>query len=169
MPDPASNQATARALVSAGGDLLQELIEKLVASSASPDLHLKIHAPHVLAERAIRALVDTAQFDVCVLILNSIIFEKHVYESADPQEARMQAAVNLVHDLVHGHSVPVVGLYGWSDVPDFSWRVMAAGATAVFPLPFDLEPFQSVVTEILNRRSRNQKACLNCASCAGND
>ncbi len=60
--------------------------------------------------------------------------------------------MNLVRDLVHSYSIPVIGLYGWPDDPDYPERVKAAGASVVIRLPFDLDDLQRVVSDVLTRR-----------------
>jgi hypothetical protein len=138
----------------AGGDMgLNRVIGNFLTSKTGRELPpLRLLSLEMTLERKIREIVGGIRLDLCTLVLNNIIFDDSVYKSPNPREARLRATVDLVWDLVHCYSLPVVGFYGWPDDPDYPERVTAAGASAVIRLPFDGEALREVAADILTRR-----------------
>lgn len=146
-----SGKRTLQALVAAGDDGLHRVIAALLTGCSVRDPRLGTQARKLCTESAIRALVAESHFDVCLLVLNNILYTKR-----EPAEVRWNSSVNLVRDLVLRHGIPVVAFYGWPDDPDYPSAVLKAGAAAALRLPFDCDSTRDIIRDILSKPAQSE-------------
>jgi hypothetical protein len=146
-----SGKRTLQALVAAGDDGLHRVIAALLTGCAGRDPRVGTQTRKPCTESVIRALVAESHFDVCLLVLNNIL-----YTEWEPVEVRLNSSVKLVRDLVVRHGIPVVAFYGWPDDADYPAAVLKAGAAAVLRLPFDIDSARDIIRDILSKQAQSE-------------
>src|SRR5579862_1196115 len=145
MSQSSSIHRVVRVLMALGDGELGEVSADFVVECAGSDISVVVHTCPDRHEASIRTLAHMVCFDVCFLTLNNVKYTRH-----EPKNARLQSSVTLVHDLVQLYAKPVVAFFGWPDDPEYPERILAAGATALFYLPFELQPLRELLIDELD-------------------
>jgi hypothetical protein len=131
-------------LVSERGSCFGELIASLTRNLTRSSTRIGLIVPQTIRENDLLTTAGRQRFEFAVLFLNNI-----AYSSGD-RGCVANDSVALVQKMVESFRRPIIGVYGWPDSPDYPSRILNAGATAVFRMPFDTEAMQMAVKTCLN-------------------
>lgn len=139
---------TVRLLVSDRNELVTDFLAELVHEIARLGIKVATIIPPTIREADLLETAVKQNFDAAVLTLNNIFYSP--YDAATRAQTLAEDSLALVRKMVILFKKPIIALYGWPDDPSYPSRIIEAGATAVFRLPFPSEEFQQALKRCLS-------------------
>ena len=137
-----------RILVSDRNELVTDFLAELVHEIARLGINVATIIPPTIREADLLETAAKQTFDAAVLTLNNIFYSP--YDMATRAQTLAEDSLALVRKMVILFKKPIIALYGSPDDLSYPSRIIEAGATAVFRLPFSSEEFQQALKRCLS-------------------